>query len=103
MPCEGAYYKLLKCDHCGKTRHLIRKCYQLVGYPTDFKFKGKTSAQANFADASTTLKQKETLTISKDQYNDYIKWRQMKDQASIPEASANMTSKYLENSVSQVS
>nr|ABI34293.1 Integrase core domain containing protein [Solanum demissum] len=30
-------FKLMKCDHCGKTGHLIGKCYQLIGYPTDYK------------------------------------------------------------------
>ena len=29
------------CSHCGKLGHIIEKCYKLVGYPPDYKQKGR--------------------------------------------------------------
>ena len=71
----------------------------MIGYPTDFKFKGKPTAQSNLVDAQHGGK----LVVPEDQYNDYIKWKQMKDQASLPEASANMAGKCLLDSNNKVS
>ncbi|KAG5601458.1 hypothetical protein H5410_032828 [Solanum commersonii] len=33
------YFKLMKCDHCHNTGHLKSNCYQLIGYPADYKGK----------------------------------------------------------------
>ena len=35
-------HKLI-CTHCGKTGHIVEKCYRLHGYPPSFKFKNKPS------------------------------------------------------------
>ena len=32
------------CTHCGKTRHIVDKCYRLYGFPPGFKFKNKSMA-----------------------------------------------------------
>ena len=31
------------CTHCGKTGHIVDKCYKLHGFPLGFKFKNKPS------------------------------------------------------------
>ena len=31
------------CTHCGKTGHIVDKCYKLHGFPSRFKFKNKSS------------------------------------------------------------
>ena len=31
------------CTHCGKTGHIVDKCYKLHGFPPGFKFKNKSS------------------------------------------------------------
>ncbi|KAH0664878.1 hypothetical protein KY285_026084 [Solanum tuberosum] len=68
----------MKCDHCGKTGHLIGKYYQLIRYPDDYKLKGKNEGQ---------------MTISEDQYKEYALWKKMRDNAPMSKASANMTDK----------
>lgn len=33
----------LQCRNCGLKGHLIEKCYKLIGYPKDFKFRNETN------------------------------------------------------------
>ncbi|XP_076940157.1 uncharacterized protein LOC143609230 [Bidens hawaiensis] len=37
----------LKCTHCNKTGHVVEKCYELVGYPTNYKAKIKNTTSNN--------------------------------------------------------
>ncbi|KAH0662181.1 hypothetical protein KY284_027112 [Solanum tuberosum] len=77
----------MKCGHCGKTWHLIGKCYQQVGYLADYKLKRKKNIQANLVN----VQQEGQMTISEDQYKEYSLWKQMRDKAPMSEANANMT------------
>lgn len=89
-------FKLMKCDHCGKTGYLIGKCYQLIGYPSDYKVKGR-NVQANHVN----IQQEGLEDISEDdqykEFKEYTLWKQMRDKCSsknpISGASANMTGK----------
>lgn len=81
--------------------HLIGTCYQLIGYPLDFKFKNKQNAHANFVDAHTSLTQKEeVVTILEEQYQEYVVWKHMRDKPSTSEGIAHMagTGKYFTDS-----
>ncbi|XP_075096212.1 uncharacterized protein LOC142174332 [Nicotiana tabacum] len=91
-------YKLMKCEFCNKTGQLKDKCHKIVGYPPDFKPRGKANAALLSEQSQTTQvpsQQTSNGTVpaqffTQDQYNQLL---QLLSKSSIGDASAHMVGK----------
>ncbi|XP_019233997.1 PREDICTED: uncharacterized protein LOC109214527 [Nicotiana attenuata] len=69
------------CEHCGYKCHLKENCYNIVGYPTDFKSKKKThvagggrtfASNANAEDTSNSKSQSQGHYLTQEQYQQIV-------------------------------
>jgi hypothetical protein len=61
---------LLKCTNCNKTGHAIEKCYELIGYPTNFKGKKPgNKSKSNVYVSDGTSSQAGSFQLTSDQYS----------------------------------
>ncbi|KAI3499188.1 hypothetical protein L1887_34981 [Cichorium endivia] len=56
----------LQCKHCGVKGHTIERCYKLIGYPKDFKFKNDSNNSGNSTSLNKTFSNNNANSVSND-------------------------------------